>query len=62
MSRLGLNISFAKIATRVDGIVDSFYVTDQAASKIENPERVEFVKKEILQTISALTESELVSG
>jgi [protein-PII] uridylyltransferase len=61
MSRLGLNISFAKIATRVDGIVDSFYVTDQRGSKIEDLGRKEFVKQEILRTIAELTQSELVT-
>jgi len=60
MSKLGLNISFAKIATRVDGIVDSFYVTDQTGSRIEDLGRREFVKQEILGTISELTQSELV--
>lgn len=61
MSDLGLNISFAKIATRVDGIVDSFYVTDQTGSKIEDLGRKEFVKQEILGTIAELTQSKLVS-
>ncbi len=60
MSKLGLNISFAKIATRVDGIVDSFYVTDQTGSRIEDLGRREFVKQEVLGTISELTQSELV--
>jgi [protein-PII] uridylyltransferase len=60
MSKLGLNISFAKIATRVDGIVDSFYVTDQTGSRIEELGRREFVKQEVLGTISELTQSELV--
>jgi [protein-PII] uridylyltransferase len=61
ISNLGLNISFAKIATRVDGIVDSFYVTDQMGSKIEELGRRELVKDDILKTIAELTESELVS-
>ena len=60
ISRLGLNIFFAKIATRVDGIVDSFYVTDQSGSKIEDPVRREAVKDEILKTIAELSRSELI--
>lgn len=60
ISRLGLNISFAKIATRVDGIVDSFYVTDSSGLKIESPDRRDEAKREILQTIAELTDSELI--
>jgi [protein-PII] uridylyltransferase len=60
ISKLGLNISFAKIATRVDGIVDSFYVTDQTGSKIEDLQKRDFVKQDILKTIADLAESELV--
>ncbi len=60
ISKLGLTITFAKIATRVDGIVDSFYVTDQTGSKIDDPERRAYIKQEILKTIADLTRSELV--
>jgi len=38
-SQLGLNIHFAKIATRVDGIVDSFYVLDEDNAPIRSDER-----------------------
>jgi [protein-PII] uridylyltransferase len=60
ISRLGLNITFAKISTRVDGIVDSFYLVDHDGKKLDNPERREQVKQEILTTIQNLYESELV--
>lgn len=60
ISQLGLNITFAKIATRVDGIVDSFYVTERTGAKIDDPARRETVKREILKTIAALTRSELI--
>ena len=60
MSMLGLNISFAKIATRADGIVDSFYVLDFNGNKLENDHQRTYVRKEILNVISDLTESELV--
>lgn len=62
MSTLGLNISFAKIATRVDGIVDSFYVTDQTGSKLEHEDQKHYAKTEILRTISTLANSELVTS
>jgi len=60
MSLLGLNISFAKIATRVDGIVDSFYVLDLTGKKLEETGQQSYVKSEILKVINDLTESELV--
>ncbi len=60
LSRLGLNIAFAKIATRADGIVDSFYVTDLTGSKLDAPERREYVRAELLATVRQLAESELV--
>ncbi len=34
LSELGLNIHFAKIATRIDGIVDSFYVLTEEGNRI----------------------------
>jgi len=60
MSMLGLNISFAKIATRVDGVVDSFYILDIHGDKIDSPEKREYLRTEILKVIDDLTESELV--
>jgi [protein-PII] uridylyltransferase len=60
ISRLGLNITFAKISTRVDGIVDSFYLVDNNGKKLDNPGRREQAKQEILTTIRSLSESELV--
>jgi [protein-PII] uridylyltransferase len=60
ISRLGLNITFAKISTRVDGIIDSFYLVDNNGKKLDNPERREQAKQEILATIRSLSESELV--
>ena len=60
MSLLGLNITFAKIATRVDGIVDSFYVLDLSGRKLDEPGQRSYVRSEILKVINDLTESELV--
>ena len=60
MSMLGLNISFAKIATRVDGIVDSFYVLDFNGNKLGDDQQRTYVRQEILHAINDLTESELV--
>ena len=60
MSMLGLNISFAKIATRVDGVVDSFYILDLNGKKIDDAGQRDYVRTEILKVIDELTESELV--
>jgi [protein-PII] uridylyltransferase len=57
IARLGLNISFAKIATRVDGIVDSFYLLDVNGKKLDDPAQREIAKREILATIQTLSES-----
>jgi len=51
-----LNISFAKIATRVDGIVDSFYLLNAEGKKLTDPAQREAVKREILTTIQILSE------
>jgi [protein-PII] uridylyltransferase len=61
MSMLGLNISFAKIATRVDGIVDSFYVLDINGKKIDDTGQRAYVRNEILKVIDELAETELVT-
>jgi [protein-PII] uridylyltransferase len=60
MSMLGLNISFAKIATRIDGIVDSFYILDLSGKKVDDAGQRSYVRSEILKVINDLTESELV--
>ena len=53
LSEMELNISFAKISTKVDQVVDVFYVTDLDGQKIYDEERLEEIKKAIL---FALTE------
>jgi [protein-PII] uridylyltransferase len=62
ISRLGLNIAFAKIGTRVDGIVDSFYLLDSTGKKVDDPLQREKIRQEILATIRSVSESELVSS
>jgi len=53
MNELGLNIYFAKISTRGDDIVDSFYVLDRNRKKI-SPNDYEFIKSELKSTISQI--------
>ncbi|HEY6953132.1 MAG TPA: [protein-PII] uridylyltransferase [Bacteroidota bacterium] len=59
ISNLGLDISFAKIATRVDGIVDSFYVLDRFGKRINDVRQKELIKDEIMQTMKEFFELEL---
>ncbi|MBI5474011.1 MAG: [protein-PII] uridylyltransferase [Ignavibacteriae bacterium] len=59
MSKLGLDIYFAKIATRVDGILDAFYVLDRNGGRITDPERQQVIRADILEAVKQLSEQEL---
>jgi [protein-PII] uridylyltransferase len=59
MSRLGLDIYFAKIATRVDGIIDAFYVRERAGGPLASGGRRDTVRDEILRTIHSMEEQQL---
>ena len=56
ISRQGLDIYFAKIATRVDGIVDAFYVQDRTGAPIRDHARQVEIRRGILEAITAKTE------
>ena len=60
-SQLGLNIHFAKIATRVDGIVDSFYVLDDDNAPIRSSEKKRQIKEKLLHRIYQLINIQLSS-
>jgi len=53
MNELGLMIYFAKISTRGDDIVDSFYVLDRKGKKISLND-YEFVKTELINSIEEI--------
>ncbi|MCL5031450.1 MAG: HD domain-containing protein [Bacteroidetes bacterium] len=53
MHQLGLSIYFAKISTKGDDIVDSFYVLDSSGKKI-SPDNYEFIKTELLEAITQM--------
>ncbi len=59
MSKLGLDIYFAKIATRVDGILDAFYVLDRNGERITDPERQQIIRADILEAVRQLSKQEL---
>ncbi len=50
ISELGLKIHFAKISTRVDSIIDTFYITTNENQKIDE-ENYSFIRKELTETI-----------
>jgi [protein-PII] uridylyltransferase len=51
MSTAGLDIVFAKIATRVDGIVDAFYVVERSGGAVTDPVRREIIRTHLLQAV-----------
>jgi [protein-PII] uridylyltransferase len=52
ISLFGLNVAFAKIASRVDGVVDSFYVTDREGKPLEDVRQQEELRTRILRQIT----------
>ena len=53
MHQLGLSIYFAKISTKGDDIVDSFYVLDNSGKKISS-DNYEFIKTELMEAITQM--------
>ena len=62
ISSLNLIISFAKIATRADGVVDSFYVLDANGAELVSEQRKESIRMVLLKTIHSVIESQLVQN
>jgi len=59
ISRFGLDIQFAKIATRMDGIVDAFYVRESDGKPLIDEKKRQQVREKILSVILELSELEL---
>jgi [protein-PII] uridylyltransferase len=53
MHELGMSIYFAKISTKGDDIVDSFYVLDNSGKKIPS-DNYDFIKNELIDTITQM--------
>lgn len=49
---LWLEIHLAKITTMVNHVLDVFYVTDNEGRKIEDPERLEMIRRELTEALS----------
>jgi [protein-PII] uridylyltransferase len=62
MSQLGLNIAFAKIATRGDGIVDSFYVADERGQRITDAGHLSSIRAALIETVKQTAETEMIVG
>jgi [protein-PII] uridylyltransferase len=58
ISAFGLNIVFAKIATRVDGVVDSFYVREASGAPFTDVSRKDSLRQTLLRHISAVSHPE----
>jgi [protein-PII] uridylyltransferase len=54
LADLGVDISLAKISTEKGAAVDSFYVTEVEAGKIEAPERLRFIEGRLRAAIDGL--------
>jgi len=48
---MGLNIWMARISTKVDQVVDVFYIQDLSGAKIQEEEKVSRVKREISEAL-----------
>lgn len=59
MSELGLDIHFAKIATRIDGVVDAFYVRENNGTPLSSGERREEVRSRLIKAIRELAAEHL---
>ena len=60
ISSFGLNILFAKIATRVDGVVDSFYVTTLDGSPFEEPARRNVLAETLVDCIRTISSRQAI--
>jgi [protein-PII] uridylyltransferase len=58
----GLSVAVAKIGTYLDQVVDVFYVTDQAGRRIEDEERLEQIRLQLLDAISQLEREPAAAG
>ena len=48
---MGLNLWMARISTKVDQVVDVFYVQDMSGAKIEDEQKISVVKAELLREL-----------
>ena len=51
---MGLNLWMARISTKVDQVVDVFYIQDLSGAKVEDEEKIGMIKKELLEELAEL--------
>ena len=56
----GLSIHFAKVSTRLDQIVDVFYVTDRSGRKVTDPGKLQTIRELLKQRVDAFLTDPLV--
>ncbi|MCG8585872.1 MAG: hypothetical protein MI757_14285, partial [Pirellulales bacterium] len=54
---LGLSVAVAKIATYLDQVLDVFYVTDSDGNKIEDRQRLDEIRRELLDSLEEFADS-----
>ena len=53
LSDLQLSLAFAKISTKVDGVIDAFYVTKNNGNKIK-PSEYQYIRSELMNEIKSI--------
>jgi [protein-PII] uridylyltransferase len=48
---MGLNLWMARISTKVDQVVDVFYIQDLSGEKVEGEEKISMIKRELLEEL-----------
>jgi [protein-PII] uridylyltransferase len=48
---MGLNLWMARISTKVDQVVDTFYIQDLSGAKVEDEGKIEMIRKELLKEL-----------
>jgi len=56
--RLGLSVTFARIATYAHQVIDVFYVTDEEGDKIRNRNQLQIIKNEVFRAAKDFLEPE----
>jgi [protein-PII] uridylyltransferase len=51
LHQLGLSIHVAKISTNVDQVADVFYVTDASGGKVEDPARLQDIRRSLYESL-----------
>ena len=59
---LGLSVHAARISTKLDQIVDVFYVTDREGAKLRNNDRLQYIQEVLVQRLDELKQPGLAAS